>query len=139
MLFDPNNPIHVEQAYRALGRLISKGKVFEIREPSFITPSQRNYLNMLIGLIAVEIGESFAYVKEELLKKYICEDIFAYEDEDGNVAYRSSEKISSENVSYVIDRLKTWARNEGFVIPEKEDRRTLLQLKAELERTNKYL
>jgi len=123
--------------------LIKKGVVVDLTEHTFRSSSQNRYVHLLIGLVALEIGESAEYVKVNYFKRMVNPDIFIVTTDDrflGKVeTLRSSADLTKEEMSVAIDRFKTWGRLQGWVMPDPGDAEILRQIEIELCRQQRYV
>ena len=123
--------------------LISKGAAVDLTERTFRSTSQNRYLHLLIGLVALEVGESVEYVKETYFKRLVNPSTFIVAKEDklaGKVeTLRSSADLTKEEMSTAIDRFKMWGRQQGWVMPDPGDTEILRQLEIEMSRQGRYL
>lgn len=123
--------------------LIEKGAVADLTEHTFRSSSQNRYVHLLIGLVALEVGESVEYVKEVYFKRLVNPAIFVVSVKDpyaGDVQkLRSSADLTKEEMSDAIDRFKNWGRQQGWVMPDPSDRELLRQLEIEMSRHRSWL
>lgn len=123
--------------------LLNKGAMVDLTEPKRRTKGQNNYLHLLIGVVAIETGNTLAYVKEWYYKRLVNAPIFCSEQEDpflGTIeTLRSSADLTSEEMSESIDRFKRWGNENGYYMPEPGDESLLEAIEAEMARLKKYL
>lgn len=123
--------------------LLKRGAVTDMTEHTFRSSSQNRYLHLLIGLVALEVGETVEYVKVNHFKRMVNPDIFIVTKDDrflGQVeTLRSSADLTKEEMSTAIDRFKTWGRLQGWAMPDPGDTEILRQLEIEMSRQNRYL
>ena len=56
--------------------LLEKGAVAELTEKTFRTRNQNSYLHLLIGVVAMETGNTLEYCKEWYFKRLCNKDLF---------------------------------------------------------------
>ena len=71
--------------------LMARGAPVELTEKVFKTPNQNRYAHLLIGLVAMEVGESIAFVKSYYFKR-LCNPDIQVRGEGGETAllYRNT-------------------------------------------------
>ena len=123
--------------------LLERGAVVEITERSFRTRNQNNYLHLLIGVVAMETGNTLAFAKDVYFKKLVNPDIFCVEREDGIMGrvqvLRSSADLTTEEMSIAIDRFKRWGAENGIYLPNPGDESLLREIAIEMGRQKAYL
>ena len=143
MLLDLNNALDLEKFKAKVAKCLRDKPVVELCEKTPRTSSQNRYLHLLIGLVAIEVGVTLDYAKEEYFKKLINKDIFCVDVEDkfcGRVCrLRSSADLTKEETSIAIDRFKQWGREQGMYMPEPNDAELLRMIEVEMGRMRRYL
>lgn len=143
MTYDLSQTLDRERFRTRCFYLISKGAAVDLTERTFRSTSQNRYLHLLIGLVALEVGESVEYVKETYFKRLVNPSTFIVAKEDklaGKVeTLRSSADLTKEEMSTAIDRFKMWGRQQGWVMPDPGDTEILRQLEIEMSRQGRYL
>ena len=123
--------------------LLEKGAVVEMTERTFRTLNQNNYLHLLIGVVAMETGNTLSFTKDVYFKKLVNPDIFCVEKEDrimGRVpVLRSSADLTTEEMSIAIDRFKRWGAENGIYMPSPGDESLLREIAIEMGRQKAYL
>ena len=123
--------------------LLERGGVVEVTEKTFRTSSQNNYLHLLLGVVAMETGNTLEDVKREYFKEMVNPDIFrSYRtDKRGNTikVYRSTSEVSKEEMSAAIDRFKRWGAENGIYMPNPGDESLLREIAIEMGRNKAYL
>lgn len=123
--------------------LVKKGAIVELTEKAQRTKLQNNYLHLIIGVVAMETGNTIEYTKQEYFKRLVNAPIFAQEKEDrflGKVTVlRSSADLSKEEMRTAIDRFQRWAAENGIYIPEPADVERLREIEIEMGRLRAYL
>lgn len=123
--------------------LLERGVVVEMTEKTFRTKNQNNYLHLLIGVVAMETGNTLAFTKDVYFKKLVNPDIFCVMKEDkimGRVhVLRSSADLTKEEMSTAIDRFKKWGAENGIYMPNPGDESLLREIAIEMGRNRAYL
>ena len=123
--------------------LLERGAVVELTERTFRSKNQNNYLHLLIGLVAMETGNTLADVKEWYFKRLCNEDLFISTriDEYAGVVdvVRSSADLTKEEMSLAIDRFKRWGSQNGIYMPNPGDESLLREIAIEMGRNKAYL
>lgn len=123
--------------------LEGKGAAVELTEHTCRTSSQNRYLHLLIGLVAMEVGEPVEYVKEQHFKRLCNADIFVVKKTDryaGEVeTLRSTSGLTKEETTVAIDRFKRWGRLQGWAMPDAGDTEVLRQLEVEMLRRKGWM
>lgn len=123
--------------------LLQRGAVVELTEKAFKTPSQNRYLHLLIGIVAMETGNSLEDAKREYFKRMVNPDIFmSYRtDNRGNsiAVYKSINEVGKENLCIAIDRFKRWGAENGFKMPNPDDESLLRSIEIELGRMRSFV
>lgn len=123
--------------------LLKRGAVADLTEHTFRSSSQNRYLHLLIGLVALEVGETVEYVKETYFKRLVNPSVFVVKVSDryaGEVeTLRSSATLTKEEMSTAIDRFKMWGRQQGWTMPDPGDDEILRQLEVELNRQSRWV
>ena len=96
-----------------------------------------------MGIVAMEIGETIGYVKEQYFKRLVNPDIFVYRKTDkylGEVTETySTKEITQEQTAVAIDRFKRWMTEQGIYAPSPLDEARLLDIERELGRMERYV
>lgn len=143
MQFNLSNALDRQKFSTRSQALLQKGAVIELTEKSFKTPNQNRYLHLLIGVVAMETGNSLEDTKREYFKGLVNPEIFRVyrTDNRGNTitTYRSITDVSTEEMSVAIDRFKRWGYENGIYMPNPEDTSMLKEIEIELGRNRLYL
>ena len=124
--------------------LMAKGAIVDLTEKSARSLNQNNYLHLIIGVVAMEVGETLDYAKAEYYKRHVNGDLFIVSKRDRLLGtdrqwLRSSAELTAEEMSLSIDRFKKWAAEQGIYLPEPGDRELLLQIQYEIDKQRRYL
>lgn len=123
--------------------LMDKGAVVELTEKTFRTKNQNSYLHLLIGVVAMETGNTIDYCKEWYFKRLCNKDLFVTTRTDkfaGQVeVLRSSADLTKDEMSIAIDRFKKWGAENGIYMPNPGDESLLREIAIELGRQKLYI
>lgn len=123
--------------------LLEKGVVVELKEKSLRTKGQNNYLHLLIGVVAMETGNTLEYCKEMYFKRLCNKDLFVTTRVDryaGQIeVVRSSADLTLSEMSMAIDRFKRWGFENGIYMPNPDDESLLREVAIEMGRNKAYL
>lgn len=123
--------------------LVERGRVVELNEKTFRSRSQNSYLHLLLGVVAMETGNTLEDAKREYFKGMVNPDIFkSYKtDTRGNsiAVYRSTSQVSKEEMSIAIDRFKKWGAENGIYMPNPGDESLLREIAIEMGRCKSYI
>jgi len=143
MQYDLTSDFQRKAFLSRVDNLLEKGCLVELTEKSVRTQGQNNYLHLLLGVVAMETGNTLEDVKREYFKDLVNPDIFrSYRtDNRGNTirVYRSSAEVSKEEMSIAIDRFKRWGAENGIYMPNPGDESLLREIAIEMGRMSKYL
>ena len=81
---------------------LEKASVVELTAKTFRSRNQNSYLHLLIGAVAMDTGNTLAYVKEVYFKRLVNPDLFVKE------VTRSTTDLTMGELSMAIDRFKKW-------------------------------
>ena len=143
MTYDLSNARHLAQFHTRISALEERGASVELRELTGRTKAQNSYLHLILGVVAMDTGNTLDYTKEVYFKRLVNPDIFVQEVNDlyvGKVqVVRSSAELTKETMSTAIDKFKRWAAEQGIYIPEPEDTERLRDIELEMGRMKSYL
>lgn len=144
MIYDLSNHIQAERFLRRSAKLLTNGRVVELREVTSRTRAQNSYLHLILGYFALEYGETMEYVKEKYFKRHVNSDIFVEVKNDTFLGklktLRSSADISKEEMSIAIERFKMWSVKEaGITLPDADNGEFLREIEIEIENKRQYL
>jgi hypothetical protein len=143
MQYDLTSDFQRKAFLSRVDNLLEKGSLVELTEKAVRTKGQNNYLHLLLGVVAMETGNTLADVKEYYFKEICNSDLFHRQhfDKLGNCidSVRSSADLTKEEMSVAIDRFKRWASGEGIYIPEMGDDELLKQVYIDMGRMSAYI
>lgn len=143
MILDLKNALDLERFKAKVDKCLRDLPVVELTEKTARTSSQNRYLHLLIGVVAMDVGVTLEYAKEEYFKRLVNKDIFCVQVEDrffGKVErLRSSAELTKEEASMAIDRFKQWGREQGMYMPDPQDESLLRSIEIEMGRMRRFL
>ena len=143
MVYDLSSDFQRKAFLARVDNLIGKGAVVELTEKAFRTPNQNRYLHLLLGVVAMETGNTLEDAKTYYFKKVVNSDLFQVyvKDNMGNTIdrLRSTAELTKEEMSMAIDRFKRWGAENGIYMPNPEDIHLLKEIEIEMGRMKSYL
>lgn len=143
MQYDLSNQLQRQSFISRCKMLLDKGGVADLTEKTFRSRSQNNYLHLLIGVVAMETGNTLADAKEHYFKEVCNPDLFHRQHFDrlGNCidTIRSTADLTQEEMSMAIDRFKRWGAENGIYMPAPGDESLLREIAIEMGRNKAYL
>ena len=143
MVYDLSSDFHRKAFLARVDNLIGKGAVVELTEKAFRSPNQNRYLHLLIGVVAIETGNTLEDAKKWYFKETCNPDLFhvQHRDKMGNCIdhIRSTAELTKEEMSMAIDRFKRWGAENGIYMPNPEDIHLLKEIEIEMGRMKSYL
>ena len=122
---------------------LEKASVVELSVKTFRSRNQNSYLHLLIGVVAMETGNSLEDAKRWYFKETCNADLFHRQhfDKLGNCidSVRSSADLTQEEMSMAIDRFKRWAAEQGIYLPNPGDEALLREIEIEMGRQRNFL
>ena len=143
MQYDLTSDFQRKAFLSRVDNLLEKGCLVELTEKAVRTKGQNNYLHLLLGVVAMETGNTLADVKEYYFKEICNSDLFHRQhfDKLGNCidSVRSSADLTKEEMSMAIDRFKRWGAENGIYMPNPGDESLLREIAIEKDRNKAYL
>lgn len=143
MLYDLTSEMQRKSFLARVDNLMEKGAVVELTEKAFRSPNQNRYLHLLIGVVAIETGNTLEDAKKWYFKETCNSDLFhvQHRDKMGNYIdhIRSTAELTKEEMSMAIDRFKRWGAENGIYMPNPEDIHLLKEIEIEMGRMKLYL
>ena len=143
MVYDLSSDFQRKAFLARVDNLMEKGAVVELTEKVFRSPNQNRYLHLLIGIVAIETGNTLEDAKKWYFKETCNSDLFhvQHRDKMGNYIdhIRSTAELTKEEMSMAIDRFKRWGAENGIYMPNPEDIHLLKQIEIEMGRMKSYL
>ena len=110
--------------------------LIELTDATKRSTAQNSYLHVVLGAVALFVGESLEYVKQEVYKRMVNPDIYVVEKDNPTlghiVSLRSSRDLNKEEMSLSIDRFRKWAAEQGIYTPSPDDLATISRINAEM-------
>ena len=143
MQYDLTSDLQRKAFLSKVDNLLERGAVVELTERTFRSRNQNSYLHLLIGVVAMETGNTLDYCKEMYFKRLVNRDLFISTRVDryaGEVeVIRSSADLTKEEMSMAIDRFKRWGSENGIYMPNPGDESLLREIAIEMGRNKAYL
>lgn len=143
MVYDLSSDFQRKSFLARMDNLMEKGAVVELTEKAFRSPNQNRYLHLLIGVVAIETGNTLEDAKKWYFKETCNPDLFhvQHRDKMGNCIdhIRSTAELTREEMSTAIDRFKRWGAENGIYMPNPDDASLLKAIEIEMGRMKSYL
>ena len=143
MVYDLSSDFQRKSFLARMENLMEKGAVVELTEKAFRSPNQNRYLHLLIGVVAIETGNTLEDAKKWYFKETCNSDLFhvQHRDKMGNYIdhIRSTAELTKEEMSTAIDRFKRWGAENGIYMPNPDDASLLKAIEIEMGRMKSYL
>lgn len=143
MVYDLSSEFQRKSFLARMDNLMEKGAVVELTEKAFRSPNQNRYLHLLIGVVAIETGNTLEDAKKWYFKETCNPDLFhvQHRDKMGNCIdhIRSTAELTKEEMSTAIDRFKRWGAENGIYMPNPDDASLLKAIEIEMGRMKSYL
>lgn len=116
--------------------LLENAVLVELTDATRRSSAQNNYLHTILGAVALFVGESLEYVKQEIYKRLVNPDLYVVERDNPTLGHikvlRSSRDLDKEEMSVSIDRFRKWAAEQGIYTPSPDDLATISRINAEM-------
>jgi len=116
--------------------LLEHAVLVELTDISKRSTAQNSYLHVVLGSVALYLGEPLEYVKQEIYKKMVNPELYVIEKHNKFLGYietvRSSKDLNTEEMSRSIDRFRKWAAEMGIYTPSPEDLEAISRISAEM-------
>lgn len=139
MIYDLSNPYDREKFKRRVNALYQRQNVVELSEhkPRRTTP-QNSYLHLLLGMFAMETGNTLEFVKQEYFKRLVNPDLFVerrYDKYLGEIeVLRSSRDLNTGDMTTAIERFRNWAAAEADIyLPAPNEQEFLDSIEREMQ------
>lgn len=143
MVYDLSSDFQRKSFLARMDNLMEKGAVVELTEKAFRSPNQNRYLHLLIGVVAIETGNTLEDAKKWYFKETCNPDLFhvQHRDKMGNCIdhIRSTAELTKEEMSTAIERFKRWGAENGIYMPNPDDASLLKAIEIEMGRMKSYL
>lgn len=135
MTFDLTNDLDKQRFKQRCNFLYTMGKVVvltEKRRPK--SPNQNRYIHLIMGWVGFELGYTTEQVKQDILKRIVCREIFVVQ-KNGFEVCRSFADLDMAETTTVIDRFRNFASQElGIYLPEPGEEAMIRDMERELSR-----
>lgn len=144
MIYDLSKPLDREKFKLRVNHLFANCRQVELVDKTHRSLRQNAYLHTILGILAIDQGETIEYVKEHYYKRLVNPGIFIITKEDrilGKVEIlRSSRDLTKEEMSNSIEKLRNWASSElGCYLPSADEESLLKEAEIEILRHRSYL
>lgn len=142
MVYDLKSNLDISRLLTNVRGLIERGACVELTEKRYRTLNQNKYLYIILGVVAMEYGETIEDVKEYYFKRLVNPQIFLQDKilkATGEMVRCtiSTRDITVEAMTTAIDRFIRWAADEGIHIPPPDDP-TLPQVEVQVRKLDNY-
>lgn len=125
-----------EKCIHRFNWLLERAVAIDLTDITKRSSAANNYLHCILGVVAMYVGESLEYVKQEVYKRMVNPDIYVVEKDNRTlghiVSLRSSRDLNKEEMSMSIDRFRKWAAEQGIYTPSPDDLATIARINAEM-------
>ena len=145
MIYDLSSKIDLAEAIERLDFLIKNERIVELKEVRAIRSNQQNrYLHLIFKMIAAETGYDAETVKQDIVKRIVCKEIFLKKvtGKSGKTieSYRSTSELDSKEMTDVIERIRDYfSVNLDMYIPAPNESQKLIYLERRLSQLGNYL
>lgn len=143
MLYNLKEELSRQRFASRVKKLWKDGAIVELTDKRRRTGSQNNFLHVILGILAMETGNSLEAVKTEIFKKRVNPDLFVAQKDDpvlGQITVlRSSRDLTTEQMTLAIDRYMKFCSELGIYIPSPEDEALIEEAEYELSRLDRWL
>lgn len=116
--------------------LMEHATLVELTDVTKRSTAQNSFLHACLGVVAMYVGESLEYVKQEIYKRMVNPEIYVVEKDNKALGHivtlRSSRDLNKEEMSLSIDRFRKWAAEQGIYTPSPDDLATISRINAEM-------
>lgn len=146
MIYNPQKEIDIKSAIEKLKYYIQKGRPFELKQMQVKKSiNQNSYFHAIVSWFSFEYGEPADYVKQEIIKKIVCPEIFKTESVNkitGEVRadWKSFAVITKDETTYVINKFRDYSSKQaGIYLPTPEEKDFLKEIEVQLKNNQQYL
>lgn len=143
MIYNLENEFHRKSFLARCEDCLERSMVVELTTKTVRSRNQNSYLHLLLGVVAMDTGNTLSYVKEWYFKRLCNPDLFIQEAVDkfiGTVqVIRSTKDLTREELSTAIDRFKRWGSEQGMYLPNPGDESLLREIEIEMGRNRGFL
>lgn len=146
MIYNPRKEVDITRAIEKIKYFIQKGQTFELKRINQSKSlNQNNYFHAIVGWFSFEYGETPDYVKQEIIKKIVCPEVFKTEyvnKETGEIRtdWKSFAVISKQQTTYVIEKFRDYSsKHAGIYLPTPEEKDFIQEIQVQLKNNERYL
>lgn len=144
MLYNTLNPIEASRLRKQVEADIAKGETVRYEHPKLRTNKQNAYLHALLGIVAIETGNTLEWVKVEYYKKLVNPSYFCVEKNDPYVGkgteLKSSTELTTAEFAQTTERFKRWAWEEANIyLPSPDEDERIKWALIEIEKHKEWL
>jgi uncharacterized protein (DUF2164 family) len=146
MIYNLEKPIDVQRLVAKVKYYIQKKQPIELKRMSVKKSiAQNSYFHLIVSWFAFEYGEDFNYVKQEIIKKIVCPEIFKSEfinEKNGECRehWLSFSTLDKDQTTYVIDKFRDYSsKRAGIYLPEPDDLASIQEIEIQLKNNERYL
>ena len=143
MLYNLREELSRQRFASRVKKLWKDGAIVELTDKRRRTGNQNRYCHLILGILAMETGNSLEAVKTEIFKKRVNPDLFVAQKDDpvlGQITVlRSSRDLTTEQMTLAIDRYMKFCSELGIYIPSPEDEALIEEAEYELSKLDKWL
>lgn len=143
MIYNLADELDRERGQTKWNALLKKGAMVELTEQRKRSLNQNAYLHVLLGVLAMEFGESIEYCKQMIFKRLINPQTFVQNVQDRFVGetqvIRSSRDLTAEEMNICIDRLKKWAYEQGVYLPDAGETEKIQIIEWQIAKLSRYV
>lgn len=136
MIYDASISLDQKRSKERLEWLISKEKVFELKEKRKTRSlSQNRYLHLILSWFGLEFGYELEEVKQFIFKQEVNPDLFYNGETEGIVKvsrWRSTSTLDTAELTTAIDRFRDFSSKHGCYLPEPSDLAAINEMEREL-------
>ena len=135
MTFDLTNDLDKARFKQRCNFLYTREKVVVLTEKRLPkSPNQNRYLHLIMGWVGFELGYTTEQVKQDILKRIVCREIFVVQ-KNGFEVCRSLAELDKAETTTVIDQFRNFASIEmGIYLPEPGEEALIRDMERELSR-----
>lgn len=144
-IFDLNKKSDIQNLKEYLNKAYEKKHILRVQQ---VRPrrslKQNSYVHLLLSIVAIEMGESLEYVKQEVFKRIVNPDIFYKVEVTKNgqkkIVLRSSADVDTKEMTTAIDRFRDFVLKElNIATPDASKPDELVKAQIEVEKNKRYL
>lgn len=133
MNYDLSNKLDQERFKQRCNHLYKHGKAVTLTEKKVPkSPNQNRYLHLIMGWVGFELGYTTEQVKQDILKRIVCREIFVVV-KNGFEVCRSLADLDKAETTTVIDWFRNFAADTlGIYLPEPGEEALIRDMEREL-------